>query len=112
MTSTSHVLTPDECVAVLIDHQAGLAFAVESIDRQTLLNNTVALGKAAQSFGMPTILLTSAIKVYSGRLMPDIRSVVPNAPVLDRRNTNAREDEAIRAVVIAAGRRRIMVSGV
>ncbi|WEX90499.1 hydrolase [Sinorhizobium garamanticum] len=97
---------------VLIDHQAGLAFAVESIDRQMLLNNTIALAKTAQVFGLPTIVSTSATKVYSGPLMPAVQAVIPDVPVIDRRSMNAWEDEAVRVAVQATGRRRIIVSGI
>jgi nicotinamidase-related amidase len=73
------LLTPDRCVLALIDQQAGLAFGVGSIDRQVLLNNSVALAKTAQAFGVPTIISTSASKVYSGPLMPAIARRYPEA---------------------------------
>jgi len=40
MTETAvRLLIPEECALLLVDQQAGLAFGVGSIDRQTLLNN-------------------------------------------------------------------------
>ncbi|MCG6123043.1 MAG: hydrolase, partial [Microvirga sp.] len=42
------LLTPDNCQLIFIDHQPQMAFGVQSIDRQVLKNNTVALAKAAQ----------------------------------------------------------------
>jgi hypothetical protein len=41
------LLQPSDCILVLIDQQAGIAFGVGSENRQILLNNTVALGRAA-----------------------------------------------------------------
>jgi hypothetical protein len=35
MDELKDLLTPTNCALVLIDHQAGLAFAVQSMDRQT-----------------------------------------------------------------------------
>ncbi|PKA39507.1 hydrolase [Rhizobium sullae] len=111
MTNPRSLLTPADSAVLLIDHQAGLAFAVESIDRQAMLNNTIALAKTAATFGLPIIVSTSATKVYSGPLMPAIRSVIPDVPVIDRRSMNVWEDEAARSAVEATGRRRLIVSG-
>ena len=60
MTDPIPLLKPDECALLLIDLQAGLAFGVESIDRQVLLNNTVALARTAGVFGVPIVVSTSA----------------------------------------------------
>jgi nicotinamidase-related amidase len=111
VTNSTTLLTPSHCALLLIDHQAGLAFAVESIDRQTLLNNTAALARTAVVFGLPIIASTSATKVYSGPLMPAIQKVVPDVQAIDRKSMNVWEDEAARAAVEATGRKRFLVSG-
>lgn len=41
------LLTPQNCALVLLDQQAGLQFGVQSMERQTLLNNSVALMETA-----------------------------------------------------------------
>lgn len=41
------VLTPENSQLIFIDHQPQMAFGVQSIDRQTLKNNVVALAKSA-----------------------------------------------------------------
>lgn len=105
------LIEPSECALLLIDQQAGLAFGASSADRQTHLNNTVALAKTAVVFGLPTVVSTSASKVYSGPLMPAVHQALPDAPVIERRNMNLWEDEAARAAVTATGRRRLLVSG-
>jgi len=92
MSDTRTLLTPTECALLLIDQQAGLAFGVGSIDRQVLLNNTVALARTATAFGLPVIASTSATKVYSGPLMPAIHAVLPDVTVIERRNMNVWED--------------------
>lgn len=110
MTRT-HLLEPQDCALLLIDQQAGLAFSVGSIDRQGLLNNVVALAKTAAAFRIPVIASTSATKVYSGPVMPAVRSVIPDVEVFERRSMNLWEDDAARAAVEASGRRRLLVSG-
>ena len=111
MADTTSLLTPSDCALLMIDHQAGLAFAVESIDRQTHLNNTAALARTAVVFGVPIIASTSATKVYSGPLMPAIQKVIPDVQAIDRKSMNVWEDGAARAAVKATGRKRLLVSG-
>lgn len=111
MPASAKLMTPDNCALVLIDHQGGLAFGVQSIDRQVLLNNTVALARTAVAFDIPVVVSTSATKAYSGPLLPDVRAVLPGHAVLDRRNMNVFEDDAVLAAIQATGRRKLLFSG-
>ncbi len=111
MTSAIPLLQPADCALLLIDQQAGLAFGVGSIDRQVMLNNTIALAKTAAVFKLPVIVSTSASKVYSGPLMPSIQAVLPGVESIERRNMNVWEDEAARGAVLKTQRRRLLVSG-
>lgn len=111
MVDITSLLTPSDCALLLIDHQAGLAFAVESIDRQTLLNNTAALARTAVVFGLPIVASTSATKVYSGPLMPAIQKIIPDVQAIDRKSMNVWEDEPARTAVASLGRKRLLVSG-
>jgi nicotinamidase-related amidase len=56
--SEKGLLTPDNCVVSLIDHQPQMLFGVSSFDRQTIINNTVALAKATHVFDVPIVLTT------------------------------------------------------
>lgn len=105
------LLTPDDCALVLVDEQAGLAFATGSADRQTLRSNAVALARTAVAFNIPVVVSTSASKVYSGPLMPPLRAVLPDIVPIERRNMNLWEDEAARAAVSATGRKTLIVAG-
>jgi hypothetical protein len=46
------LIQPGDCVLLLVDLQAGLAFGVSSEDRQTLINNAIALARTAVVFGL------------------------------------------------------------
>lgn len=105
------LLTPQNCALVLLDQQAGLQFGVQSMERQTLLNNSVALMESALAFALPMVISTSASKVYSGPLLPDLHALAPEHPVLERRNMNAWEDDAVRAAIEATGRKKLVFSG-
>jgi nicotinamidase-related amidase len=105
------LLSPKNCMLVLTDQQAGLAFGVQSIDHQVLVNNSVSLARTAVAFGLPVIASTSASKVYSGPMIPPLQAVLPDVVPIERRNMNLWEDETCHNAILAAGRKRILVSG-
>jgi len=109
--STPPLLTPGDCAVVLVDEQAGLAFAAGSQDRQVLRSNAVALARTAVAFGIPVVVSTSASKVYSGPLMPPLRAVLPDIVPIERRNMNLWEDDAARTAVVATGRKTLVIAG-
>jgi nicotinamidase-related amidase len=111
MANDTTLLTPQDGMLLLIDQQAGLAFGVGSIDRQTLLGNTIALARTADVFGLPIVASTSASKVYSGPLMPAIHHVIPSVQPVERRSMNVWEDAAAKDAVVGAGRKRLLISG-
>jgi hypothetical protein len=53
MAATDMLLKPEECAMLLVDFQAGLGFGVESMSRQVVLNNAVALARTATAFKVP-----------------------------------------------------------
>ena len=56
--SEKGLLTPDNCVLSLIDHQPQMLFGTSNFDREAIINSTVALGKAARVFDVPVVLTT------------------------------------------------------
>jgi nicotinamidase-related amidase len=78
MKAFESLLKPDDCVMLLIDFQAGLAFGVESKPRQVVLNNAVALARTAGAFNVPVVASTSASRAYSGPLIPSLQDVLPS----------------------------------
>jgi nicotinamidase-related amidase len=111
MDALSDLITPADCAVVFADQQAGLAFAVQSMDRQVLLNNSIALARTAGVFALPVVASTSASKVYSGPMMPALQAGLPGVTPIERRNMNVWEDDAARSAIVATGRRRLLVSG-
>ena len=111
MRSPDFLMPPDNCVLVLIDHQAGLAHSVESIERQRLFENTVALVQTARVFDLPIVVSTSVTKVYSDPLLPGLRDLLPTQRVYARCVMNVWEDQDVRGAIQATGRRNILFSG-
>lgn len=111
MTDKIHsLIKPDEIALVLIDHQPQMLFGVQSIDRQTLINNTAGLAKAAKIFNVPTVLTTVAANSFSGPLLPQVQSVFPDIVPVDRTSMNSWDDANFRKEVEATGRKRIVVA--
>lgn len=105
------LLTPHDHTLLMIDHQPQMAFATKSIDAITLRNNAALVAKAAKLFGVSTILTTVSEKTFSGPIFGEIKSVFPNAAVIDRSTMNCWEDEAVTAAVNKIGKSRIVMAG-
>lgn len=111
MPNYLELLTPHNCQLIFIDHQPQMAFGVQSIDRQTLKNNTVALAKAAKVFNIPTIITTVETEGFSGYAYPELLAVFPEAPLLERSSMNSWDDQKVRDALAKNGQKKIVVSG-
>ena len=109
--SKLEVLTPDNCQVIFIDQQPQMAFGVQSIDRQTLKNNVVALAKSAKIFDIPTTITTVETESFSGHTYPELLAVFPEAPILERTSMNSWDDQKVRDALAANGRNKVIVSG-
>jgi nicotinamidase-related amidase len=105
------LLTPRESVVALIDYQPQMFFGVGSHERHTVLNNAVALAKAAKLFDVPVILTTVAAKTFSGDMLPEILAVLPEQEPIDRTTMNSWEDKTFNAAVTGFGRKKIIIAG-
>jgi len=105
------LLNPDNCQLIFIDHQPQMAFGVQSIDRQALKNNTVALAKAAKIFNIPTTITTVETESFSGHTYPELLAVFPELPLLERTSMNSWDDQKVRDALAKNGRRKVVVSG-
>ena len=105
------LLTPQNSILLLIDHQPQMAFGVQSHDRALILNNTVGLAKAAKVFGVPTILTTVAARTFSGPIFPEIQAVFPDQKPFDRTSMNTWDDQRIRDAIKATGRPKLVIAG-
>ncbi|NEN05029.1 hydrolase [Diaminobutyricibacter tongyongensis] len=105
------LITPENSVFLFVDHQPQMFFGVGSGDRQSIINGTVALAKAAKAFNVPTVLTTVAAQSFSGNLLPALRDVFPDDEIIDRTTMNAWEDQNVVDAIKATGRRKIVISG-
>ncbi|HEX8615440.1 MAG TPA: hydrolase [Telluria sp.] len=105
------VLTPQNSQLIFIDHQPQMAFGVQSIDRQVLKNNTVALAKAAKAFNIPTVITTVETQAFSGHTYPELLDVFPGQKILERSSMNSWDDQKVRDALKATGRKKVIVAG-
>ncbi len=111
MSGKLDLLTPQNSQLIFIDHQPQMAFGVQSIDRQTLKNNTVALAKAAKIFDIPTTITTVETESFSGHTYPELLAVFPEHPLLERTSMNSWDDQKVQDALAENGRKTVIVSG-
>jgi nicotinamidase-related amidase len=109
--SEKGLLTPDNCVVTLIDLQPQMLFGVANFDRQTIINNNVALSKAARVFDLPVVLSTVETKGFSGNMWPQILAIFPKQTPIERTSMNSWDDQNFVAAVQKSGRKKIVLAG-
>lgn len=105
------VLTPSNSQLIFIDQQPQMAFGVQSMDRQALKNNVVALAKSAKALNVPTTITTVETLGFSGYTYPELLEVFPEHPILERTSMNSWDDQKVRDALKKNGRNKVVVSG-
>src|SRR5918994_7683953 len=108
-TGLGAMLTPDNCVLILIDHQPFQFAGLRSHDTQTIINNVVGLAKSAKAFNVPT-LLTTVVEKQGGRLLKQLQDVFPEQKPIDRTFINTWEDQRVVDWVKKTGRKKIVIA--
>src|SRR5437867_5848983 len=103
------LLTPDNCVLILIDHQPFQFAGLRSHDTQSVINNVVGLAKSAKIFGVPT-LLTTVVQDRGGYLLKQLQDVFPEQKPIDRTFINTWEDARVVEWVKKTGRKKIVMA--
>jgi len=91
--SEKGLLTQDNCVVTLIDHQPQMLFGTGYPDRESIINHTVALAKATRVFDVPVVLTTVETQSFSGNMWPQLRAVFPKQTPIERSSMNAWDDQ-------------------
>ncbi len=103
------LLTPDNCVLILIDHQPFQFAGLRSHDTQTIINNVVGLAKGAKIFGVPT-LLTTVLERQGGYILKQLQDIFPEQKPIDRTFINTWEDTRVVEWVKKTGRKKIVMA--
>lgn len=103
------LLTPAESVLVLIDHQPFQFANLHSHEPTMIVNNVVALAKAAKAFGVPTVL-TTVLEDRGGKLIKALQDVYPDQKPIDRSFINTWEDARVVDAVKKTGRKKLIIA--
>ena len=101
------LLTPQESVLVLIDHQPFQFANLHSHEPTMIVNNVVGLAKAAKAFKVPTIL-TTVTEDRGGHIIKGIQDVFPDQKPINRTTLNTWEDKRVVDAVKKTGRRQLI----
>ncbi|MGS1096744.1 hydrolase (plasmid) [Aquamicrobium terrae] len=109
---TDHLLTPENCVVVLIDYQPEQYSTITSGSHDEITLNAVAVCKLAVAYDIPVVLSTVGVDMGVNKGTVDaIRQVLPDVAEIDRTGVNSWEDEDFRKAVEATGRRKVVIGG-
>ena len=108
-TGLNALLTPQESVLVLIDHQPFQFANLHSHEPTMIVNNVIGLAKAAKAFNVPTIL-TTVVEDRGGRLIKGLQDVFPDQKPIDRTWINTWEDARVVDVVKKTGRKKLVMA--
>jgi nicotinamidase-related amidase len=106
-------LTADNAAMLFIDHQTGLMLGVEDFTPTEFKNNVLALAKTAKTFRLPVVMTTSFEQGPNGPIMPELREMFPDAPLIPRPGEiNAFHNSDFAAAVKETGRKKLLMAGV
>ena len=103
------LLTPEESVLVLIDHQPFQFANLNSHEPTMIVNNVIALAKTAKVFDVPVILTTVRAE-RGGKIIKGIQDVFPDNEPIDRTFINTWQDEKVVAAVKATKRKKLVIA--
>jgi len=103
------LLTPENCVLLLIDHQPSQLANVNSHDPTMVINNVTALARTAKAFRVPTILTTISAS-RGGDIFKQVQAVFPDQKPIDRTSINSWEDRRIVEAVKNTGRKKLVIA--
>jgi len=101
------LLTPDNCVLVLIDHQPFQLANVNSHEPTMIINNVTGLARTAKVFGVP-VILTTVMEERGGLIFKSLQDLFPDQKTINRTFINAWEDQRVVDAVKKTGRRKVV----
>jgi hypothetical protein len=75
LTGLSALLTPEDCVVLLVDHQPFQFANLHSHEPAMIVNNVIGLAKFAKAFNVP-VILTTVLEARGGKIINGWSSVI------------------------------------
>jgi nicotinamidase-related amidase len=108
-TGLEALLTPENCVLLLIDHQPFQLANVNSHEPAMVINNVTALAKTAKAYGIPTIL-TVVNEERGGVIFKQVQAVFPDQKPINGTFINSWEDRRVVEAVKKTGRKKLVIA--
>ncbi len=108
-TGLSALMTPEECVVVLIDHQPFQFANLHSHEPTMIVNNVIGLAKFAKAHKVP-VILTTVLAPRGGKLIKGLQDVFPDQKPIDRTYINTWQDKRVVDLVKATGRKKLVLA--
>ena len=108
-TGLQALLTPQDSVLLLIDHQPFQFANLHSHEPTMIVNNVIGLAKTAKVFGVPTIL-TTVLEERGGLLIKGLQDVFPEQKPIDRTFINTWQDKRVVDAVKKSGRKQLVLA--
>jgi nicotinamidase-related amidase len=116
MSPTSYTksrFSPDDAALVMVDHQSGIMQLVHDYSPAEFRNNVIGLAKLGKVYKLPTVLTTSLGHGPNGPFIPEVVSMFPDVPVIDRPGIiSAWDDSRVVAAIQKTGRKNLIMAGV
>jgi nicotinamidase-related amidase len=110
--TSDRLLTPENCVVVLIDFQPEQYSTVTSANPEEIDLNVIALCKLTTGFGVPVVVSTVAVDMGVNQgTSRAILDELPGVEEIDRTGVNAWEDPDVRRAIEDSGRRKVVIAG-
>ena len=108
-TGLEALLTPENCVLLLIDHQPFQLANVNSHEPAMVINNVTAQAKTAKAYGIPTILAV-VNEERGGAIFKQVQAVFPDQKPINRTFINSWEDRRVVEAVKKTGRKKLVIA--
>lgn len=109
---TDNLLTAENSVLLVIDFQEEMLGTVKNMERDVLINNTQAIIKTAQVFGIPIIESTIAVELgFNKSTLPEFKNLMKDVKNIDRVSLNAWQNKELVDAVRETGRKKLIITG-
>jgi nicotinamidase-related amidase len=109
--STQEPLTRDNAVTIFIDLQLGAIGSIQSMDRQELTQNAIALAKVCTILQLPVIIAAADIPGDRGTVLPELVEQLPNATHIKHATNNSWETPEFVEKIQQLGRKHLVMAG-
>ncbi len=112
MNKFTEMLTTDNAVLAMIDHQTGLLVSCRDQDPHLMTQNIKGLCSLAKTVGMPSIITASMPDGPNGPIMPEVTNILGDDVIERAGEINAWKSPEFKQAIEVTGRKKIIMAGI